>query len=503
MDGGDRLRMVKIVSRVVLVLIIALLLVESAFSLQWPIAHDEAPLFYEAFLMRSEGRVPYRDIFDFQMPGSYAAYYWLGLFSDYDGRRIRILDLLLLAGLIAITSLAMRRFGWMPALGAGALFGLKYLEAGPSMSLQREYLLLVLISPAVWIALRGRLTSMDRVWLGLFFGLAAMVKPHAALGLVPILLLDTAGRIKSGSVAPLKGFFEGGLPTLGGFLLPVVVFTTWLGFSGALGPFIEIASNYWPLYAQISGEMIVNSGGRRWWFILDQLWRLGGNGWWLLSAGTGVYFALKQVDLRRPVYLLVGLTVCYALYPAFSGQFFPYHWLPFLYFVILLSALCLAELKWQAALALLLVVALAVRTPAAFLRQVEGKPFASGASRADQISVYLANHLDEDDTVQPLDWTGGALLAMLKTRTPIATRFVFDFYFYHHVSEPYVQDLRARFLKDLQASAPRFIIEVTAVDKPWVSGEDTSQEFPELRAFLQANYSIALRRDDFMIYQRH
>ena len=52
----------------------------------------------------------------------------------------------------------MRRFGWMPAPVASLLFGLKYLEGGPSMSVQREFLLLIFISAALWIALQDELT---------------------------------------------------------------------------------------------------------------------------------------------------------------------------------------------------------------------------------------------------------------------------------------------------------------------------------------------------------
>ena len=63
---------------IILILLGIFLIVQAAYSLQWPIAHDEAPLFYESFLMRNEGRFPYRDIFDFQMPGSYIAYNIIG-----------------------------------------------------------------------------------------------------------------------------------------------------------------------------------------------------------------------------------------------------------------------------------------------------------------------------------------------------------------------------------------------------------------------------------------
>ena len=146
------------ITTVILSLLAIFLTAQVVFSLQWPIAHDEAPLFYEAFLMRVAGLVPYRDLFDFQMPGSYIAYSIIGRLSGFDGFRIRILDILILATLLIITFFAMRRFGKTSAIAAALLFGLKYLQGGPSMSLQREYLLLIFVALAVWISMRDILT---------------------------------------------------------------------------------------------------------------------------------------------------------------------------------------------------------------------------------------------------------------------------------------------------------------------------------------------------------
>jgi hypothetical protein len=56
-------------------------------------------------------------------------------------------------------------------------------------------------------------------------------------------------------------------------------------------------------------------------------------------------------------------------------------------------------------------------------------------------------------------------------------------------------------MNELQATSPRFIIEVIAADKPWVTGADTSREFPELRAYLEANYSVTIDKDDYLIYE--
>ena len=506
-------------SQILLIFLAALLIIQSAYSLRWPITHDEAPLFYEAFLMQSEGRIPYRDIFDFQMPGSFIAYSALGLLSGFSEFRIRILDLAILTVLLAVTFFAIRRFGKNSAFAAAILFGLKYLQGGPSMSLQREYLLLIFIAFAVWIAMRDVLTYKHRLLIGFFFGLAAVIKPHAAIGLIPVLLFDITDISRRLKLTLLNAAATSILPAAAGFLTPVLAAIIWLALNNALTSFLNIALNYWPLYSQVNGLMEVNVGAEKISFMLGQVWRLGGHALWLLPAAFGIY-----LNQNKKVYLLASLALCYAIYPAFSGQFFPYHYIPFTYFIILLASLSISTFTIQlptlrhgerkanrqgnafnsyASCFLLLTVALlSIRPSTTFIRQLEGKPIATSTDRAEEIAGFLEQNLNAGDTVQSLDWTGGTLLALLETRTHIATPYVFDFYFYHHVSTPYIKSLRADFMSKLQTASPRFIIEVTAIDKPWISGADTSREFPELREFLNENYSVTIQKDDYVIYER-
>ena len=483
---------------IILILLAAFLVTQAAFSLRWPIAHDEAPLFYEAFLMQSEGRIPYRDIFDFQMPGSYIAYYLLGILSGFDAFRIRILDLLILAALILITFQAMRCFGKTSALAAGILFGLKYLQGGPSLSLQREYLSLVFVALSLLIGMRDSLTPKHRLSLGILFGLSAVIKPHAALGLLPFLLFDIADIRQRPNLSLPKAAWTSILPAVIGFLIPVSIVTIWLALTGALTPFLTIALNYWPLYSQINGQMDITPTAERISFLLNQVWRLGGSGFWLIPAAFGIY-----LNRNRQTYLLASLALCYAIYPALSGQFFPYHYIPFIYLIVLLASLTfsLQPSAFSLHIFVLILLLFLIRPSQTFLRQIQGHPIATSTDRAEEIARFLEKNLAAGETVQPLDWTGGTLLAMLETRTSIATPYVFDFYFYHHVSDPYIQSLRVDFVHQLQSSSPRYIIEVTSIDKPWVSGENTTREFPELRAFLNEYYSVTIQKDDYNIYE--
>ena len=495
--------------QITIALLFVFLAAQAALSLQWPIAHDEAPLFYEAFLMRAEGLVPYRDLFDFQMPGSFIAYFILGLLSGFDDLRIRILDLVILAVLSIITYFAMRRFGKTSALAAPILFGLEYLQGGPSMSLQREYLLLVFLALAVWVSMRGITTLKQRITLGLLFGLAAVIKPHAAIGLIPILLFDIADISKRSNISLPRSAWTSLLPAALGFAVPILAVIAWLAFTNALTPFISIAVNYWPLYSQINGAMELNTGTARWAFLFGQLPRLGGHWLWLIPALIGIYF-----HQHKQTWLLASLALCYAIYPAFSGQFFPYHFIPFTYFIILLASLTVefplssstrsvhpSRLVFIFQLSSLILVLSLLLPSRTFIRQLQGKPVATSTDRAGEIARFLDANLQPGDTVQPLDWTGGTLLAMLESRSRIATPYVFDFYFYHHVSHPYIQSLRADFMTDLQSANPRFIVEVTAEDKPWVSGADTSRIFPELRLYLNENYSVTIQKDGYVIYE--
>lgn len=485
-----------------LVLLGALLVVEVAYSLTWPIAHDEAPLLYQAFLMITEGRLPYRDLLDFQMPGAYAAFYALGVISRFDPLALRLLDLVLLALLSYLTFRWLRPFGPAPALVAPILFALKYLEGGPSMALQREFLLLLPVAGALLLYSRTPATPRRLAGIGVCFGLAALIKPHAAIALAPIALVDLWHSRGMGTGQLLRSQ----LSLLAGFLIPIAIAAVWMQATGTLAPFIDIATGYWPLYAEVNGQLVVQTGAARWSAVFAEFWRLGGHALWLVPAALGAIAAGRTIgSSQHRLPLLYGMALASAIYPALSGQFFQYHYIPFLYFIIALASLCLipsADLGLRAAtrLALLAVLAASVRLAPLVQSQLRGKPLAGG--RATQIASYLQTHLASGETVQPLDWTGGALQAMLESRASLATSFVFDFYLYHHVSSPYIQGLRARLIDELEAAPPAYIVEVTAMDKPWIGGPDTSRDFPELRLLLSQAYNIEVRRDDYLIYRR-
>jgi hypothetical protein len=399
----------------------------------------------------------------------------------------------------------MRRFGGRAAAAGTLLFGLCYLGYGPEMSLQREYLLLLPV--ALSLCLQPRVGGSGLRWwsFGSLYGLVAIIKPPAALpGFLILGASVLARRAKSRDV----------LAYVTGFALAPGLAMIWLYWAGALGHLVEMAREYWPLYAHINGEHTVMNGGLRLHYLAWNLVRFGGNGAWLISATLGAYVALdstrSEPAYRNDALQLMGLTAYFGLYPLAAGQFWDYHWLPFVYFAVQLSALCLSEQRPPTpvgqrrflAAVLALVVLRNVQPPQEFLDQIRGRPLSAPKhGRPDEMARYLREHLRPGDTVQPLDWTGGAVHAMLLARAQPATPFLYDFVLYHHVSEPYIQRQRQRFITALDAANPRFVLQVYR-DKPFVTGPGTTVSFPELDRRLASGYAVVLQGDGIRILER-
>lgn len=510
-----------ILTNVLLFGLTAVFLLVIVFSLKWPLLHDSPIMLYQAYLMDAFDKIPYKDFFDMNMPGTHLAFYSVAGLFGYSDRGFRIADLSFMAVILLLSWLWMKQFGKKAAWGGCLLFALAYLHFGPAMSLQREYLILVPVILSILIS--TRMTKPDRrlrfLIAGLLFGAAATVKPHSCIGLAVLLCYEYINkwRNKNPLRSRLKGFLNCAVfPAIIGLVIPLAAIVLYLWSKGSLGAFIDIASRYWPLYTHLSGDHRTIDGLERYVYLVNEWRRLGDMAIWLPAAAVGAfaacYHAKLEVEQRRQVYLMLGLMICYSIYPVFSGQFWPYHRFLFLYFIVQLSALCLVRQNGteygskNLFLLLVLLVTLfcgGLKMPPGFWGQLRGKPLILIKSdRAEQIASFLKNNIKPGDTVQPLDWTGGAVHAMLLSRAPLATRFVYDFHFYHHISNPYIQGLRAELIRDLNNKPPRFIIQITSEDKPWVSGRDTTREFTELQELLGHLYKIASQGSGYVIYAR-
>lgn len=496
-----------------LLLLLTLLLTgEAILSLQWRMVHDTPLLHYVAFLLDQYHYIPYKDIFETSMPGTFLFHLALVNMFGYGDFAFRLVDLAWLAALLIVTWRIMSNFSPRVAWAGVVLFGLSYFQYGPSMSLQRDYVAMLPIATAVLLAISGLPVRpvVQAGMIGLLFGLSATIKPHLAMGL-PLLLLFLWRQRPDRSWRLL---FELGGGGAAGLVAAPAATMFWLWSQGALPYFWEMSTRYLPLHLGLTRTHETISGLQRVRYLIDAHQDLGGRALWLVPASLGSYMSLTGSRLSKKqqqiMMLLIALTVAYSLYPVIAGQFFLYHWMPFQYFVVILSGLVfirpptahslIQRLFPIVILGVTLYVALDL--PPGFTQQLRGAPPpAPKGGRVDEIALFLQSRLNEWDRVQPLDWTGGAVHAMLIAQAQNATPFIYDYHFYHHISHPFIQELRSRFLQQFQQAAPRFVIEIQT-QKPWVTGPDTSREFVELEEILETEYSSVFAGNGYVIYER-
>jgi len=484
-------------------------------SLAWRMEHDTPLLHYIAYLIDECGFVPYRDVFETSMPGAFLFHLLIGKTLGYGDFAFRVVDFLYVVMLTGVSWRLMRRCGRLVAGAGSVLFGLFYLGAGPSMSLQRDCLAILPIATAVLAAgggLRIRSRTARMAAIGALFGVAAAIKPQLGIGL-PAVIWYASPPLESGAGRRL---LHGSCAAACGFAVVFAVPLVWLWSTGGMPAFVEMFSLYLPLHLALDKEHDVVVGAARLKYLLVSLFEFGGLRRLLPAAVIGVVFSLAHPIAeheKRLVRLLVAMACLYALSTAFAGQFWNYHWMPFTYFVCLLFALVLrpvvgfprmtgSRLTAVSAVAVfLLLVVSAVRPAPDFNRQIRGEaPRPPKYGRVDAIADFLETNLRPGDTVQTRDWAGGALHAMLIAKAKPATPYIYDYHFLHHVSDPFIQKLRERFIVALVADPPRYFIEIT--DRPFPTGEDTEPEFHELCKILEKGYLCVESGDGYRICER-
>lgn len=189
-----------------------------AHSVTWPMHGDTPILSYIAWAVDETGRRPYADLFDFNLPGTYAIFIATGRVFGYGQLGMRLADLLCLATLAALTWRAMRGFGWKSAWCATVVFPLVYLGHGQSMSFQREFLLLLPLAACVTLLL-GPARRTRLFLVGLLLGIMATIKLQS-LVVAPLAVWWVVAD-READAAPSVGSALGRLAACGiGFVIP-------------------------------------------------------------------------------------------------------------------------------------------------------------------------------------------------------------------------------------------------------------------------------------------
>jgi hypothetical protein len=491
----------------VAVVLAAIVLVVAAWaSLQWRYVKDSPLMIYAGFLL-AHGAVPYRDFFDMNMPGTYFVMAAVGKLAGWNDVAFRVFDVLCIACVSASTLRWMWSFGRLPALAASVAFPLWYLNAGAAVALQREHIALVPFAAmlAVIVPNSGWKPGWRFFVAGVLVGAAMLVKPQFILLAIPPLVFALTAGIPAPARRRLAALWCAGIAVPLGTVLGYLVATR------SLQPFLDIATHYWPLYSHMTGLHETLDGKSRWMYIARSL-RDGLTTFFAPLPAIGLMVAGRDPALRRETRLVCALVVAAALYPAFAGQFWDYHWIPFRYVALcatlIAARVAVAEIR-SIANVVPAVAVIALLLSLAWI-SVDRLRWALVGSHpdglfeftvADPIAKSLRARMQPGDTVQPLDWAGGAVHGMLMAGAPLGTRFMYDFHFYHHVSKPYIRTLRREFVAELAAKPPRFVVAIPE-HRAWPHGADTTREFPELNALLENQYTIVEDGGAYRILER-
>ncbi len=492
-----------------------------------------------------EGKMPYRDAWDFKPPGIFLIYAASRALFGAGQEGIRIVECLGLAAMVA----AMARFcrdAWGDArigLISGAIAVLVHAQLDFWHTAQPEsfggmvtLFALVALGPD---ALRGLAEGErpdsappDRDTLkrwaisGALFGFAGLLKPPLAGGgaVIAVALSYRAFQGERSLRAALRPL----LAVAAGGVAPLLLCALWFAAKGALGSLWSVLFVFTPHYTALSwvGETL---GGMIYWGFTE--WLTGYCS--VPTVGLFLFFILQPRRKERFSAVVIGALI--ALHIAgvvMQGKFFPYHYGATWPLTALLAGLGFFRV-WERLRRFGLVGALVFVTASSSVAlgrtATHDLPSSFRERCWKRIQLFSARPRDQaaiDKMASVADVNAAAnrqVATFLREQVP-ADRSVFVWGF-----EPVIYDLAERraasrylydvpqrvawakveqretLMNDLRQSHPMAIVVEHRDVFPMVTGDaidsaDTLADFGELRAYLNTRYRIALSIEDFDIY---
>lgn len=467
-------------------------------TLHWPLIGDPPVYHYIGWLM-TKGYVPYKDIFDFCLFGTYAFHYFVVKFIGEGDLAWRICDLACLGLIDTAILLYCSRFSRLSGIGAAALFSALHLYNGPLCSGQKDYVMLVFLAWGLYFFQRYREYDHIPIYFflaGLLLGAGVTMKPFMAFWCVGLLLLtvcyDYAQRRHSIIYYSIYSICCC-LPSLLGMFL--------LWQKGGLEAFFDILVNYiGPLYPKMQLHNI---------FLLLREPVLG------IPMGVIfiIVFLIGAVDImigqhKNTYRILLIIGMCYGtIHYAAQQKGLLYHLYPLSFFSLQLIASWLSYIRIQRPLviriatvgfALWFIVGVAHLS----IKSAFRKPYHYfDHYPSEEMKMHdLSGRVPEHETIQSMDIMSGTINICLRLHIFQATRFLNDAFFYFEYTHPYVQKLRNEFLRDLDKKKPLFII-MSRGGFP-IEGYDRIKHFPELDAWLHEHYVLDREREIYRLYKR-
>jgi hypothetical protein len=431
-------------------------------SLDWPLVGDATIFHFIAGQFQMDA-IPYRDIFDINMPLIYyihAALVAIGGMSDVAWRTFDLTAGLLMSGLILML---VWPAGRAAAILAVLIVLVTHFLLGPYSAGQRDFLMSI---PALAAALASAKAAEDQeharfylVLVGAFAMAAASIKPS---GMLLLLLPVFAGVVRD--------WRELLWVIVGAAGVAILVFGP-LAAWGGLEPFITTMQDLMPRYAslgtrtltEISEDVVV----------------------WLAPMAGLALAAVLNISAPKPprVRVMIGLTLFGLIHLLVQRRGWFYHVYPLGVGLACWGAWSLASLPpWRAVVCLL---ATAI-TPVWLAQQqtlIRTRMYQVLHS-ASAMQAALEDRLPRGARVQMLDSDYGAFLAMARAGMRQATPHIQWF------SLIFAEDsVRREFLAALEDNPPAAVL-LTNSQWPQPDGFDAAERWPQFAALLASRYVL-------------
>lgn len=476
-----------------------------AHSLSWPLVNDAALIRYATFL-RQHHFAPYREIVDYNLPGSYFADWLVVHTLGASAFAWRIYDL----SLVAIACVSMYRiarpYDRFAGFYAAAGFALFHARNGIAQAGQRDLAMaaLILAGAAILLYRPERCRLLAASFFGLCIGAAATIKPTAVLAL-PLVLL------------PLRAKGEGEVPRLttalpgrgriagaafAGLLVAPLAGLAWLQQAHSTASFWTIVSQLVPLHARL--------GYLGFWPLFTRIFTAAHG----VIALLAIFLMLRCRDTklnRLRLFLVVGMAAGLLSYFV-QAKGYPYHRYLFVAFLFLFASMEFSHaLRWPGyrrilgAGGLIFLLVLGVLSA---VRSVRDRwPIEPTRSLARDLNALGGATLSGD--VQCIDTIDSCLTTLYRLHLVQSTGMMYDEFLFlspdsaNPGQTAVLAELRHDFLAELAGRPPRVLI-VT----PWLfpDGPDhyaKLSQWPQFQRFVKGCYELQAQRDFPESAQQH
>ncbi len=466
-----------------LILILAVLL--RVHLLPVPLERDEGEYAYAGQLIL-QGVLPYSEVYNMKMPGTYAAYALiLGIFGQTQTGIHVGLMLINMATIVLIFLLGKRLWGTAAGLAAGAAFAV--LSVGQPVQgvfANAEHFVVLAGLGGVLLLLLAADTG-KRQWLfgsGLLLGLSFLMKQHGFLFFVfacfYLVYREWRGRPFEGRNLFLKGVF-----LVSGFLLPFGLTCLIFFAAGVFDKFWFWTFTYAGEYASLTSSSEGLAKLQRNLFAIVEASPLI---WLLAVAGLAASFWDKRVKERSP---FLWSFIFFSFLAVFPGLYFRPH-----YFILLLPAVALAAGAATGSLAggllpatnspirralpvmvVLIALGQSIYQQRVFLFQAAP----AVASRmtylfhpfpeAPQIAEYIRKNTSQTDRIVVI---GSEPEIYFYARRRAATGYIYTYPLMEN--QPFALNMQKEMIREIESSAPKFMVFVN-MPASWLASSQSHQ----------------------------